>query len=170
MHLGLLSLCLLEKVWLLFDVVLLVPLPPGPLQVLNTLLIWGRHLQVPFFQMPVWTKWPLSVNTYSVRWCQVIIKQQLTYKTEIITFIVQNILICTWIKTKLPADELMLQSSSPLFFHLIVAISLSAGYVFVGGDVMLYLWSGLNRASVRGRTSFSSGQSSFSSMANLVKP
>lgn len=29
----------LKEAWLVFDVVLLVPLPPGPLHVLNTLLL-----------------------------------------------------------------------------------------------------------------------------------
>lgn len=46
------SLCLLEEAWLLFDVVLLVPLPPDSLHVLNTLLLCGCHLQVPFFKVP----------------------------------------------------------------------------------------------------------------------
>lgn len=56
------SLCLLEEARLLFGIVLLSPLPPGSLQVLDTLLLWGGHLQVPLLQIPVWPKHYFSVN------------------------------------------------------------------------------------------------------------
>lgn len=44
--------CLLEEARLVFDVVFVVPLPPGSLQVLDTLLLRGSHFQVPLFQIP----------------------------------------------------------------------------------------------------------------------
>lgn len=147
---------LLEEAWLLFDVVLLSPLPPGSLQVLYTLLLWGCHLQVPLLQMPVWPTHHFSVKKQVIE----------------TTCTLQNLnshSVCTR-QTK----------------HNITSSITDAAILFVGNqqhcfayggssieaveDPMPYLWSGLNRASVRGRTSFNSGQSSFSSMANLVKP
>lgn len=43
---------LLEEARLVLDVVFVVPLPPGSLQVLNTLLLRGSHFQVALFQIP----------------------------------------------------------------------------------------------------------------------
>lgn len=46
------SLASLEEARLVLDVVLLPPLPPGPLQVLDALLLGRRRLQVPLLQTP----------------------------------------------------------------------------------------------------------------------